>query len=105
MTRRRGRPRGRRQRVSARVADIDRRRKRTWVQLGLSIMILVVLIVFWRELSDGAAGCFNALSGQPDGSLGFAPDAGRTKPVAPSVRVKLPDPGPRPAAADAGPGR
>jgi len=94
-----------------RYAHQAKSQKRTAQQLVLTIVALVFLILFWKELSTGAAGCFTqmtapqgqgqqapASSGEEDSgdkATESAPAKGRDS--APSVRIKLPDKPAKPA--------
>ncbi len=50
--------------------NLQGRQRQSMVQLGMALAALVLLLVFWRQLSDGAAGCFYGLAGDPAQSEG-----------------------------------
>lgn len=86
--------------------DPSRTRNRTTQQLIATVVALVLLIVFWSDLSGGAAGCFMNMTGDKKGlsqstptptageAEGSATQQAQEQPQRdelPTVRIQLPD--------------
>ncbi len=56
-------PRGRRR--GRRRVDLVRSRNRSLQHLVLAALILGMMLAFWQELAQGAAGCVKTLTGAP----------------------------------------
>jgi hypothetical protein len=76
MTRSRRRPR-------VRASDVAARQRSSLQQLGFAVVALVMLLLVWNHLAEGAAGCFTTLSG-PVADPGARHDA-PAKPEAPDA--------------------
>ncbi len=87
-----------------RASDISRRQKRSLQQLLMTALALAMLLLFWGQLSQGAAGCFTMMSGpqEPGVAPGAARPTGDADAVgdqprqpedqpAPAIRVQVPD--------------
>jgi hypothetical protein len=98
------RPHGRdRRELRTTEAAIQQRRRRSVQQLILTIGALILLLLFWNQLSQGTAGCFAELSAPVGGQPPAAGPGPGTKAAPaeelepPAVRVKLPPRPPAPA--------